>query len=92
MASDLHDVIIEIGGAPDQRGRDPERLSVRRRLHKLESDRAAADAATAAVRAATELRQSAHEKRFSRREKIGGLLLAAAVVVSTWLSPLFFHH
>lgn len=83
----LRDTVIEIGGIPDEVGRDPQRLTIRRRLHELENDKATAQAAAAAVSAATTLHKAAAEKRFSRREKLIGLLFAFAVAVGPYLAP-----
>lgn len=45
----VKDVIVELGGVPDEIGRDPDRESVRERLHALEQTRYAAAAASAAL-------------------------------------------
>lgn len=94
----LDRVAVEIGGIPDEIGRDPNRLSLRQRLHLIETDRSAAKTAQAAVSAASKLRDDAREKaaqaeenRFSRREKLAALAFAAIVAAGPYLSPLLFH-
>ena len=54
--------------------------SLRGRLHALESDRAAARAAEAAVSAALAIRESTSERVFGKREKLIALALAVVVV------------
>jgi hypothetical protein len=91
MNGTLRDVVVELGGAPIQLGRDPGRLSIRRRLHELEDGKHAAEIAGTALEAAKQLRQLAAEKRFSRREKIIGAVLAAVVASGPYLAPLLSH-
>ncbi len=85
----LHDVVVELGGAPDEIGRDSTRLSIRRRLHNLESDRSAAQAATAAVSASKTIYDASVDRRFSRREKFAGIVIAAFVALGPYIAPLF---
>ncbi len=82
----LHDVIVEIGGAPDEIGRDNNRPSVRGRIHKLESDRSAAQAATAAVAASKTIYDAATDRRFSRLEKVLGLAFAFIVAAGPYIA------
>ncbi len=82
----LHDVVVEIGGAPDEIGRDRSRLSVRRRIHNLESDRSAAQAASAAVAASKTIYDAATDRRFSRLEKMLGLAFAFIVAAGPYIA------
>jgi hypothetical protein len=82
----LHDLIVELGGIPGSMGRDPNRVTIRGRLHKLEADRTAARTAEAAINAARELRNTVGERRFNRRERILGLVFAALVIVSPFIA------
>ncbi len=86
----LRTVVVEIGGAPVELGRDTTRRSIRRRLHDLENDRSAAQAAAAAVSASKQIYQASTDRRFSRREKFAGILLAAVVALGPYVAP-FFH-
>lgn len=69
----------------------PRNDSIRGRLHILESDRAAATAAEAAVTAALAIRESAKERTFGKREKVIALTLASVVVVLQLLSVFYTH-
>lgn len=90
MGEDLKNTMIEIGGVPDQIGRDPRRPSLRVRLHKVENDQADAALRTEVLQAARTLHEGAAEKRFSRREKILALAFAAVVAIGPYLAP-FIH-
>ena len=92
MDKRVRDVIIEIGGVPDEIGRDPDRPSLRRRVHRLETADVASKTAAAALEAASQLRAAANENRFTKREKIAGLLLALLVAIGPFIAPLFYHH
>ena len=92
MAENLNDTIIEIGGVPDELGRDPHRRSIRARIHDLEVDRTTAKIATSALDAAKELHRSSAEKRFTKREKLAGLAVAFLVATGPYISPVLFHH
>lgn len=91
VANDLRKTLVEIGGVPDDIGRDPNRQSIRARLHKLENDRTTARVAATAVDAAKELRAASAEKRFTKREKTVGLVLALIVAIGPYVAP-FLHH
>ncbi len=84
------DVVVEIGGAPDEIGRDPSRRSLRRRMHELENDRSAAQAAAAAVAASKQFYTAAADKRFTKREKMIAVGIAAFVAISPYIAP-FIH-
>lgn len=92
MKKNIRDVVTEIGGVPDSEFREPDRRTIRWRIHMLETDRTTAQAAQAAVDAAKALHDASTEKRFSHREKIGAVILAAASVLSPYLAPLIYHH
>lgn len=81
---DIADLAVLIQGPP----RDD---SIRGRLHKLEDSEATAKAANAALTAAKAMYEHSSDKRFSKREKIGGVLVATALLVSQWLEPIVQH-
>jgi len=84
---DISDLAVLIQGPP----RDE---SIRGRLHRLEDSEATAKAANAALTAAKAMYEQSTEKRFSRREKLVGLVFAASMIASVWLEPLIqnTHH
>ena len=82
----LHDVVVELGGAPNGLGREDARRSVRRRLHELEGDRSAAMAASAAVSASKKIYDASSDRRFSRREKLAGIVLAFIVATGPYIT------
>jgi hypothetical protein len=88
----LHDAVVELGGIPGKMGRDPNRPTIRARLHKLETDSTAARTAEAAILAAKEIRASAYEKRFTHRERFAALLLTVLLLVSPFIAQLIGHH
>lgn len=90
MQEDIRNTVIEIGGVPEQLGRNPQRRSIRVRLHEIENDRSTAQAAAAAVAAAKELTAIAAEKRFTKREKLAALGIAVIVALPAYIA-LFFH-
>lgn len=49
LRDQMRDVLMELGGVPDSEFRDPERPPIRKRLHKLEQNLHAAQAAGAAL-------------------------------------------
>ncbi len=61
------DVLYEIGTVPDHRYRDPERLTVTKRLHQLENDKDAAKMMTAAL----EQIRTSKLQGWTRLQKIG---------------------
>ena len=71
--SELHEVIH---GPPYER-------SLRGRVHELETDRAAAKAAQAAVEAAKLVHAQASERRFTKKEKLIALAFTFAIAVCT---------
>ncbi len=85
----VRNVVVEIGGAPVELGRDTTRRSIRRRIHDLENDRSAAQAATAAVSASTKIYDASMDRRFSRREKLAGIALALFIAVGPYVAPIF---
>lgn len=90
MQEDIRNTVVEIGGVPEELGRDPRRRSIRVRLHEIENDRSAARAAAAAVSAAQQLQDSVSRDRFTRREKLAGLFFAGVIAVSPYVAAAFF--
>lgn len=91
LKDDVRAIRVQMEGPP----RDE---SIRGRLHKIETSEATANAAKAALAAAEAsrkqaqvMRQQASENRFTKREKVTGLLLGACLLVTPWLTPLIYH-
>lgn len=84
-------IVIEIGGVPNDLGRDANRPPIRRRLHILENEKHTAEISKAAVEAAIKLHDSAMEKRFSKREKVLALVFAFLVATGSWVAPIIPH-
>ena len=84
----LHDDLLEVKLAING---PPREESVRGRLHRLESNEAAAKAAEAALTAARALHDERSEKKFTKLDKVIGGLIAFAVLASQWLAPLLYH-
>ncbi len=63
----IADILSEIGGAPDRDYRDTERPTMRKRLHELENDKAAARIATQVLDAIEQSKSQA----WTRGQKIG---------------------
>ncbi len=96
------DVLAEVGTVPDHRYREHDRMTVTKRLHALENDRAAAKAAEAALVAAEQAREQAiaamnqsreqaeeaSRHRWSTLQKIGVFLIAIAGTVIALLGLL----
>jgi hypothetical protein len=82
----LHDAVIELGGIPGSMGRDPNRATIRSRLHKLETDSTAARTAEAAILAAKEIRAAAYEKRFTHRERFAVLVLTVLLLICPFIA------
>ena len=80
VKDDLRDLSAAIHGPP----RDG---SIRGRVHKLENDHLAADAAATALSAAREIR----ENRWTAGQQRLAVLLAVIVAVSPWVQP-FIHY
>jgi hypothetical protein len=80
MQADIKDIYDLIQGGPN---------SMRTRLHKLEADRAAADAATAAVEAVKLVYAQASANKFTRAEKLIGLFIAFMLCASSITSLIF---
>ena len=91
MNGTVSDVLLEIGGVPHRTYREPDRKTIRRRLHDLENDAVAAQIAHAALESAQRLHVDATERRFTKREKIAALLCAAIVAAGPFVAPLFYH-
>lgn len=79
----LDESIVELTGLISG---PPYDRSVRARLHKLENDAAAANAATAAIAATKMMRDQIAEKRFTRTEKMIGLAFAFILSASSLVS------
>ncbi len=79
-------ILIELGGAPDDVGRKVTRASIRDRIHRLEQDQSTALAARAAVDASKSLYAASRDRRFSRREKLAGLVLAVIVAAGPYVT------
>ncbi len=80
------DILIELGGVPDDIGRKVTRSSIRDRLHAMENDQSTAIAARAAVSASQSLYAASSDRRFSRREKLAGIVLALIVAVGPYIT------
>lgn len=80
----VSDILTEIGGAPARDFRDPERKSIRARLHTLENDRAAASIAQAALKAAESVRAQA----WSTRQKVTLFVFASFAFVASTVSAI----
>jgi hypothetical protein len=92
MAHVQRNIVVELGGAPDELGRDPGRKSIRARIHSLEDNQTSQQLAREALQGARDLHAASAEKRFSRREKLAGLVFAFLMVISPYLAPLIIHH
>jgi hypothetical protein len=84
-------VAVELGGVPDEIGRDPARPSIRRRLHILEDERAATALTETAMKAAMKLHDASKEKRFSKREKMVALSFSLVIAAGSWITPFLYH-
>ncbi len=71
------DVLMELGTVPDHRYREPSRLTVTNRLHKLENDSASARIAGAALAAA----EASKEQAWTRWQKIALFLIAVVGMI-----------
>jgi CRISPR/Cas system CSM-associated protein Csm2 small subunit len=80
MQTDIRELYEMIQSGPN---------SIRTRLHKMEADRAAADAATAAVEAVKLVYAQASQRRFSRFEKTVGLVFAFVLMATSVVSLIF---
>lgn len=87
----VRDTVIEIGGVPDDIGRDPNRRSMRSRIHDLENDRSAQDIAAQAVASMKSIQNAADQKRFTRFEKSVALCFTAILAVGPYVAP-YLHH
>lgn len=83
--ADIHEILVTIQGPPREE-------SLRGRLHRVEDNQSAAKAAEAALTAAKSFYERSSEKRFSKWEKLAGLLIAFALLLSNWLAPLLVHN
>jgi hypothetical protein len=96
------DVLAEVGTVPDHRYREPDRMTVTKRLHALENDQAAAKAAHAALVAAEQAREQAiaamnqsrkqaeeaSNHRWSALQKIGVFAISISATVIALLGLL----
>ncbi len=71
------DVLMELGTVPDHRYREPSRLTVTNRLHKLENDSASARIAGAALAAA----EASKEQAWTRWQKIALFVIAVVGMI-----------
>lgn len=83
LDEDFVAIIAEVGGVPQLEVRG-ERLPLRKRIHKLENDQAAAKIAGAALKAA----QAANSNAWSRRQKVLLFVFTASTFVETLLHVL----
>ena len=70
-------IMVEIGGVPDPEFRDPDRKSIRKRLHALENDRAVEKAI-----------RNSYDRAWSRWQKIALFAIALAGFVVALLGLL----
>ncbi len=71
------DVLLELGTVPDHRYREPDRLTVTKRLHMLENDSAAARIAGAALASA----EASKAQAWTRWQKIALFLIAVVGMI-----------
>lgn len=71
--ADVREISVALQGPPREG-------SIRARIHELEGHQAAAKAAEAALEMARQIRDERGQRRFTRGEKIAGLLLALAAL------------
>lgn len=99
MNKTMKNIVAEVGGVPDIDFREKDRRSLRWRLHALENDREAVKIAGQAVEAAMQAREDVVRSqraesmnRFTKREKILGLVIAVLLLISPYISAIAFHH
>ncbi len=73
----IADVLMELGTVPDRRYREPDRLTVTRRLHKLENDSASARIAGAALASA----EASKAQAWTRWQKIALFIIAVVGMI-----------
>jgi len=68
----------------------PRNESLSGRIHSLENDRAAANAAHAALQVAEEIRRDRDDRRWTRGDKILATIVALVIALSPWVHALIY--
>jgi hypothetical protein len=68
----------------------PRNDSLSGRIHSLENDRAAANAAHAALKVAEEIRKEREDRRWTRGDKILASVVALIIALSPWIHAILY--